>query len=242
MNRKQKRFAALVVAALVASLITNVVFFHTAKSFYRREAHVRLHPVEQFPYPVSGNAGQPSILLLGDSRIAQWQLHSNDFRIKNAGIGNETTAQICLRSESTLRETKPTCVLIQAGINDLKTIPLFPGQRDTIVLNCIVNLLRVVDQGTAMGAKVIVMGILPAGRPELIRRLVWSDEIASAVTEVNTRLEVKLASRPNVHFLNLTDQIDPEHDYVDTLHFTASFYRKITPLVLEAFRTLGLHK
>lgn len=233
MNRKQKWFAALVVAALVASLIANVIFYFAAKSFYIREARARLHPTGAPPYPVSGNADQPSILLLGDSRVAQWPLESELFRVTNAGIGNETTAQICLRAKDALNAAKPACVVIESGINDLKTIPLFPGQREIIKQNCTDNILKLVDQATAVGAKVLVLSILPTSKPEFIRRLVWSDEIARAVTSVNQELKAKLANVPNARFLDLTDQVVTETDFVDTLHFTPSFYRKISPMVLE---------
>jgi lysophospholipase L1-like esterase len=71
------------------------------------------------------------------------------------------------------------------GINDLKTIPLFPKQRASIIANCQTNIQRIVEESRDIGAIVIVSTIFPAGKIPLERRLFWSEEIEQAIAEVN---------------------------------------------------------
>jgi len=152
----------------------------------------------------------------------------------NAGVGNETTEQIRLRTVSVLAETHPEVIIIEAGINDLKTLPLFPRQKRQIIDDCFQHILSLVEEGRRRNAAVVVLSIWPAGRVEWSRKLLWSEDVPLAVTEVNQHLAQSLAYQAHVRFVDLTDQIHPEEDYVDTLHFNSAFYERITPLVVTA--------
>lgn len=81
---------------------------------------------------------------------------------------------------------KPKIVIIQVGVNDLKTIPLFPESRNAIVANCQANIKRIVEESKNLGAVVIVTTIFPVGEVPLERKPFWSDDISRAIKEVNT--------------------------------------------------------
>jgi lysophospholipase L1-like esterase len=74
---------------------------------------------------------------------------------------------------------------VQVGINDLKTIPLFPERKNEIIANCKANIRRIVQDSLELGSSVIITTIFPPGEISLFRRLVWSNEIDKAVVEVN---------------------------------------------------------
>ena len=78
--------------------------------------------------------------------------------------------------------------MVEAGINDLKAIPLLPRRRDQIVSDCKANLRQIVRRSREGGAVVIVSTIFPPGKVPLERRMVWSPEIEKAVEEVNSEL------------------------------------------------------
>ena len=80
---------------------------------------------------------------------------------------------------------KPNIVVIQVGINDLKTVALFPERRNLIVANCRANIKRIVDDSKNLGAVVILTTIFPVGEVPLQRKPFWSDDIAKSVNEVN---------------------------------------------------------
>jgi lysophospholipase L1-like esterase len=217
---------------LAISVALNVGLFQAAKTFYTREAKVRLHPIGVPSFKESGPEGAPRVLLLGDSRCAQWpDLALRQYRVINGGVGNETTAQIQLRSAEALATARPAIVIVEAGINDLKAIPLLPERESEIVHDCVANLMRLVRASRDAGASVVVLSVLPAGRVELSRQLVWSDAVARSVVEVNRLLLEQCSSHSRVLFLDVTSHISVDRDYKDTLHFNPDFYARISPIV-----------
>jgi lysophospholipase L1-like esterase len=239
MKRLRKTIPWLIGLLLLTSLAANGVLFRLAKQFYTRESAVRLQPAGQGPYPVSGDSTKPTLLLLGDSRIEQWKTFPfASWQVMNAGVGNETTAQILLRADDALAAAKPGIVLLQAGINDLKSVPLMPERQAQITSACVENLLELVQRSRARGARVILLSVLPAGRVAWARRLVWSGAVAEAVKEVNHQLAARTQGDAMVHFIDLTAYVQAD-DYVDTLHFNQAFYAKVLPLIAPAMTAAG---
>ncbi|MBL9144228.1 MAG: hypothetical protein JNM99_11170 [Verrucomicrobiaceae bacterium] len=226
-------------AGLSVSMAVNVGLFQAAKTFYAREAKFRLHPTGVPSFRETGPEAAPRVLLLGDSRCAQWpEFALQKYRVINGGVGNETTAQIRLRSADAIATARPAVVVIEAGINDLKIVPLMPGRENEVVDDCVMNLMKLVRTTRNGGASVLVLSVLPAGRVELSRRIVWSDAVGRSVTAVNKRLAELCVSDPQVMFVDVTQHIVVERDYKDTLHFTPAFYSLISPDVEEGLDKL----
>ena len=172
--------------------------------------------------------------MLGDSRMGMWKDFAPDqVHAFNAGVGNETTAQIGLRARAAVERVKPSVIVIEAGINDLKAIPLLPHAQRKIEDDCVEHLMGLVKLGRESGAAVVVMSVLPAGRVEWSRRLVWSAAVAESVQAVNRKLAARCLGDTSVRFLNLSPEVQAR-DYVDTLHFNAGFYARISPMVVQA--------
>jgi lysophospholipase L1-like esterase len=83
---------------------------------------------------------------------------------------------------------RPEIVIVQVGVNDLKTIPLFPERKAEIVAATKENIRQIVEQATAAGAQVVLTTIFPVGDFPLERRLFWSPDIETAVQDVNDYL------------------------------------------------------
>lgn len=184
----------LLVALLGLSLAVNGLLYRYARAYYLQLGEQRLHPLGLDAY----STGEPSdradpdltsVVFLGDSRAASWPSPEvPGFVFANRGIGAQTSAQVLLRLQSHVAPLEPDVVLVQVGINDLKTIPLFPDSQETIVRDCQENIEQIVAQCTDLGAKVILTTIFPVGKPSLERRLFWSDQVAEAVHTVNAYL------------------------------------------------------
>lgn len=164
---------------------------HLYKKSYIKNCRTELDPIglniqNEILNNVPAVKSKLRLLLLGDSRAASWNLHAlnKEYEIINLGIKGQTTAQILLRSEY-LMTISPDIVLIQAGINDLKTIPLFSGEYEQITRNCIGNINDIVNHCLQNETKVIVSTLFPVGKPSLIRRVIWSDLVKESVREVN---------------------------------------------------------
>lgn len=125
-------------------------------------------------------------------------------------------------------------------INDLKTIPLFPEQKSTIVAKCKRNIVEIVQRSQQLGAKIVVTTIFPLGDVPLLRRLVWSEAVAQAITEVNAYL-LTLANDHVLIFdsaevLAATDgRVRPEYQ-VDLLHINARGYAALNQKLLPVLQ------
>jgi lysophospholipase L1-like esterase len=182
------------VVLLAISLALNRYLFKLARRYYLQLNETRLDPVglsyySATPDPRLGSVGLVTVVLYGDSRAAQWPApQANGFVFVNRGIGAETSAQARQRFDAHVVPLRPQVVLIQVGINDLKTIPLFPERRGAIVDGCVDNIRRIVDKSTDLGAVVILTTIFPVGVVPVERMPFWSDDVPVAVDEVNAAL------------------------------------------------------
>lgn len=232
--------------ALVISLFLNVYLFRQAKGYYQELNQARLDPLNlnEFVDDLMTPSEQPTVMFLGDSRAAAWPNPPvTAFHYVNWGIGGQTSAQVWLRYDSHVRPQPPTLLIIQVGINDLKTIPLFPQNRQAIVDNTITNIEAIVAAATEQGSTVILTTIFPTGKVPLERQMFWSDDIAAAIQEVNQAIQAMSTS--NVIIFDayglLVDDTNTTQTafYQDTLHLNDAGYTHLntalTPL-LEAGR------
>ncbi|WP_310489084.1 SGNH/GDSL hydrolase family protein [Chamaesiphon sp. VAR_69_metabat_338] len=130
------------------------------------------------------------MVFFGDSRAANWTPPKIDrYEFINRGISSQTSVQTIERFPAHVRSLKPDLVIVQVGVNDLKTIALFPERKQAIIANCQANIKRIIEESRKIGAVVMVTTIFPAGEVPLERKLLWSDEIGLAIKEVNTYIE-----------------------------------------------------
>jgi lysophospholipase L1-like esterase len=231
--------AILVFHVLAASLAANVGLMLACLDLYRREQLVRLHPTFPVPAAVPRTAGRAQVLFLGDSRMQEWPaLPADRFVTVNAGGGGETTAQIRLRAAPVLDAVRPELVVLQAGINDLKTIGALPQLAQEIETKCVANLSALVELCRERGARVVLVPVLPTSRPSLVRRLVWSPEIDAARRRVNRALRQRFSGASGVALLDENLLRADATDYRDTLHFRAEAYPKLEAATLKAFDAL----
>lgn len=178
----------LALLAAVAALALNV------RSYYSEVNRLRGDPLELETYPIDISASdvsaikRPLVMFYGDSRAADWKVPElkNAGTVMNRGIGGQTTDQGMLRMDFHLMPYKPDIVILQIGVNDLKIIPLDKEKGKAVVGRVEENILTMVNEIKASGAKVIVTTIFPAGNPPLVRVPVWSPEIHQAIKQVNT--------------------------------------------------------
>jgi lysophospholipase L1-like esterase len=175
-------FISLSLALLGGSISLNFLLFSQAKKYYLELNQTRLDPIGDSNYhsakqpPVTR---QPRVVFFGDSRAENWQAPSlSSYQFVNRGISSQTSVQAIARFDQHVRPLQPKIVLVQIGINDLKTIALFPEQKASIIE-------RIVQESRKLGAIVILTTILPAGEVPIQRKPFWSNEIDQAVKEMN---------------------------------------------------------
>ncbi len=181
---------ALVLIMLGGSFFFNFSLYSQAKKYYFELNQTRLDPLGLSYYPVNFKevAGTHPfrVVFFGDSRAASWTPPNiSGYEFINRGISSQTSVQTIERFSYHVRPLKPNVVVVQVGINDLKTVALFPEHRKLIVANCQANIKRIVEESRNLGAVVILTTIFPVGHVSLARKPFWSDEIDQTVKETN---------------------------------------------------------
>ncbi len=181
-------FVILFISVLSLSALT-----WTALHYYRLLYMTKLDPLgldsiqrrlHSFPHQNSSR----NITFIGDSRARSWPTPSslNSYSFLNLGVSGHTTSQVLLLFSHLLQSPfKPNIVVIQVGINDLKTLPLFPTKRQSILDLCQTNIHNLVSLSRKSGALVVVTTIMPVGHIPLFRRPLWSQDIYSAIDDCN---------------------------------------------------------
>jgi lysophospholipase L1-like esterase len=218
---------------LVRQWIADVSASHVARL---DPAQLGVHEADRAKAPPA----TPVLELFGDSRAAMWPPPAlPGYTVVNRGIGYQTTAQIALRIDADVVPLHPAVVVLEAGVNDLKTIADIPAQRTRIVADCEANLRRIVDRCRAAASTVVVVSIFDIGDVPLWREPFWSDDVAAAVREVNAFLPT--LTRDGVVLLDagvvLDDargKVKPPYQF-DYLHLNPAGYdaldEKLVPLV-----------
>ncbi len=242
---------------LAGSVAVNFVLYKTTDKYYREANSTRLDPsglnyYSQLPEDIQNSEqlgpANMRLVIFGDSRAEGWKLPAIEgVEVINRGIGSQTSAQVLQRFTAHVVPLEPDIILVQVGINDLKTIGLFPDQSETIISDYQANIVQIVRQAQDTGAVVVLSTILPAGDIPLVRRLVWSDAIDLAVVEMNDYLKT-FGNEPNVFIFDGFSLIaDATMDgrlnsiyYKDDLHFTQAGYEVLNEALIVQLRSLSL--
>lgn len=186
--------SALLFTILSGSIFLNFLLFHQAKKYYFELNETRLEPIGLGYYPVAPHkipdTDQFRVIFFGDSRAASWIAPAiTGYEFINRGIASQTSVQVLARFSAHVRPLKPDVVVIQVGVNDLKTISLFPGRRAAIIANCKANIKRLVEESRRLGAVVILTTVFPTGEIPLERKPFWSNENTEAIQDVNAYIK-----------------------------------------------------
>lgn len=233
---------------LIVSLAANIKLYQTAKTYYTslcetqldldgKQWAIQLPPASHYPNGID-------LIITGDSRAQGWDPNIKGSYL-NSGISRQTTSQILSRYQEHVLAYSPKVVLIQAGINDLKGIPLMPEKKDAIIQNCKSQLIKMASLAKKNGSKVIITTIIPPGNIPIERRLVWSPLINQSIGEVNHYLmNIKIEgvfivdiSTPLTAKTNLLS-IEYQKDF---LHLNQIGYHKISRIIRPFLSQCGVN-
>jgi lysophospholipase L1-like esterase len=241
------RLLAVTVVLLVASLGLNVFLTYSALGYFQSAIGMRLDPAGLKTYAADRAKPAPSgptLVFFGDSRAYMWPDPPvpTGYRIVNHGIGNQTTAQILLRLEDDVVRLHPSVVVLEAGVNDLKTIADFPERRGEIVADCEANLAHIVDRCRQTGAKVVLVNIFGIGKVSIWKRPFWSSDVSNAIREVNAFLAGLRG--PDTILFDAHTTLEDAHDEVnpayqmDYLHLSTAGYGALNEKLVPVLASL----
>ncbi|MGB0580204.1 MAG: SGNH/GDSL hydrolase family protein [Limisphaerales bacterium] len=232
----KRSIGGLLVIGLIAASAAAGILFKRAKHYYTAANAVRLDPLGLREHSTQSPPENLALVFYGDSRAAEWPEPSwLAGRTMNLGIGAQTTEQILGRFEHHLAPLRPDIVLLQAGINDLKAIPLLPEAETEIIDRCKQNIGSIVERCQEQGANVILTTIFPVGDLPLERRPFWSDRVDPAIAEVNQYIRSLESDR--VVIIASEDALAGEDGHVtressrDFLHLSEIGYQQLNGLI-----------
>jgi lysophospholipase L1-like esterase len=238
--------AAILGVVLAASIAGNALLVQAAFEGYKGTNAIRLDPVGLAFYEkdrAHPPSGRPLLVFFGDSRALMWgRPNVPGYTVANRGIGWQTTAQILGRIDRDLIPLHPDVVVVEAGVNDLKTVAEFPERRAQIIADCEANLTTIVEDCRRVGATVVLSSVFEVGHVPLWKRPFWSDDVAVAIREVNTYLG-RLAG-DHVVIFDANPALDDGHGEVqrpfqlDYLHLNEGGYDALNRKILPIFAGL----
>jgi len=241
---KLKLLFIVTLSLLVLSVLTNYLLFRLCNDYYRELQIVRLDPLSSGKFSKdnlqlrNSSAKKNNVILLGDSRIARWSpaLSPAEGEIINRGVAGETSNITLLRLEQDVFSLHPAGVVIQTGINDLKTIGLWPERKEAIVSICKRNLQQIAEKLSAHNIPVCFLTIFPPAEVDWKHYVVWSDDIRSAVVEVNQYL--KNMNLKNIQVIDCSVLLESDkylkQEYAqDTYHLNAAGYKALNSCLAD---------
>ena len=246
---KKNVILTFTIGTLILSVILNFFLFKKFKTAYIKEQTTLIEPIHSSKNIYNTNdslKNTESILLIGDSRIAQWS-PKPDFNseVINYGMSGETTIQLFYRIKKEIDSYKSNIIIIQTGVNDLKTIGLFPDKKDEIIAHCFTNIENIASMLSQKGKNIIILTIFPHGKISLIRKPIWDDSVKEAISEVNNQL--RNISIPGVSVIDCDSILSLDNNLLnpsysaDELHLNVSGYKKLNsylkPIVNNYIKT-----
>ena len=241
--KRSTRFGILALSAgLVAALATNVILFSQLQRQRLENFTVRLDPLGQKIYENGPAPQEGAVVFFGDSRAQMWTLPSVPGRTCiTRGVGRQTMAQVRGRLERDVLRLKPSCVVLECGINDLRTLPLLPERRAELKDDCVANLAAMVETLRKNKIRVVLCTIFPVQTPKPWQEPFWSDEVVGLAQETNTELR-KLAGE-GVQILE-TEPILAGSDgkvrselALDHLHLSPAGYEKLNVALVPLLKS-----
>ncbi len=240
----QQYLLIAIVILLSCSIIINIYILFFIKKRYSEEKTRSFFPAHVISDPELhskiGKKIRKRVVLLGDSRIAQWNNLPNidGFEFIRSGISGETSAQLRLRIEQDVLPLKPDYVILQIGINDLIVAGIEPKLEKRITDQLRDNYQYIFKILNNIGIQIILLTIIASDSPPLYRLPFWSSRIPALVGETN-RWFVDVAQRYNVILLDsdkiLSQKGQIKTIYKDTLHLNADGYFFINQAIESLF-------
>lgn len=153
---------------------------------YKESLRLRLHPLEEFRLASETGLAEDGFWIIGDSRAADWGTDDLGFirpPTCNLGIRGQTSRQVLERFRNDLDDSRPSCILIQVGINDLKCIGLL--EDESITQNCILNILQILEICKRQDINAIYSSIFQPGDIEFFRIPYWKSGTIDSLRRVN---------------------------------------------------------
>ncbi len=234
MNRVSRSLIATL-ALIAVGVVWVGLFFHNWRA--GKLALLEVPPTQALA--TGTPASPPSLLLFGDSRIAQWQpIPDRPYPVAVSGHPGASAIRLVPAFQQALGHHRPAVVLLQLGANDAVGAALAePAVRQQALTDTLAAIDRMAQAATAHGARLILVKVIPPVRTDPLRRLLLGDRADRYIEKVNAALPA-IAARHGAALASATPLLAPQGQVPnrfrkDWLHLTPEAYGALDPLLPE---------
>jgi lysophospholipase L1-like esterase len=170
-------------------LAASVSFYYYKKNKLSRLTHCRS---EAFLVKTGiTNPSNKTIVLLGDSRIEQWNkpTFGVDITVLKFGIPGGTTKEVLCSIDANVMAIRPTWYIVQVGINDLVAARMVNNESSQKIHNdAFSNIQAIVEKLSSTGSNVLLMTVVPPIAPDILRRIIWGSELEQDVERLSRQI------------------------------------------------------
>lgn len=178
----------LILTALVLCAALFILFYKTIRTLHAENMELRLDPLGE---DLMNGEFHHNILAIGSSSIQHWPFEESglgDDICFNAGIGGQSSKQVLLRFERLLMVHKPDYLIVQTGMNDIKTLGVLKN-REVIIKDFLENIGKIFALCDSNNIVPLYVTNFPTGKAGLIRSLFWDREMDRLVSQTNDMLK-----------------------------------------------------
>jgi lysophospholipase L1-like esterase len=185
----------VIVLILICSLSLNVILILKTKKYYGELNLLKTISLNITDHRDNYISSEPSdFAFIGDSRAFQWGQYLKDesYTVRNYALMGITSQQACM-TMNCIKENTFGIVVIQVGINDLKTISLYPELEETITDSCLRNISRLIDFFIPRSKCVVITTIFPVPKEPFFRKFLWNKYSSRSIEKVNKVIRLQHA-------------------------------------------------
>lgn len=219
----------LEIITILIVLVFLLAFGFELRNLYKQNLKLRLDPLEE---ELVGEISNPDAVALGSSSIRRWPFHEmniNGKRIFNAGIDGQTSKQVLLRFEHIIAKNPPQYLIIQVGLNDIKSIGLINSSQK-IERDMIGNIRSILKLCKENSIKPVYVTNFPTGRRGLLRSLIWDSSLDKLILKTNGEM-IEYCENMNItvfdaySYLVRQNSLKRKHEYSkDFFHLNTNGY------------------
>lgn len=248
---RRPRFMSLHIVLLITAIAGAATSFGAATAAAYRALKIKaLDPSSYDPIHNVKWSGPPGsacrLLLIGDSRVAKWQLgYLSGWSVAKVGLAGATAGGFGGQAADLISSLRPTAVIVQIGINDATAGALQPAlERAKTLERATLQLRGVADAARRAGSAAYIMTV-PAAIGAPVWQQFWLEpQRGQFVKQLNARIRRLPHAIPVGVFdadLLLRDRHrDLDASYRDgPTHWNAKAYRRLNETMLEILHRSG---
>ncbi len=178
----------IIILLSILCIILSFVYLTGYRALYKQHLQLRLDPLQE---KLIAEEFNHKILAIGSSSIEYWPFEDIGLTqdiLYNAGISGQTSTQVLYRFERLLLKHKPHYLIIQVGLNDIKSIGVL-DHSELVIKDFMANFRRIFDLCAQNHIVPIYITNFPAAKPGILRSLVWNKRLDKLIFDTNKKMK-----------------------------------------------------